>query len=155
MAGHLSLFVLGVYIIPSSGDPVSDTLYLTIPSQQHTIVSRCEQLGAITPMSRALPQTTASLSSHFQQVFNSALKLYEKRTKNDLRAHPLAAQLQACDSSDAILAVLQTQVEGLSQSQIADDRWTKWLDPTVNVLFALSATLGEGVGLVCLRYRLI
>jgi hypothetical protein len=27
---------------------------------------------------------------------------------------------------------------------------TKWLNPTVNVLYALSATLGEGVGLVCL-----
>jgi hypothetical protein len=27
---------------------------------------------------------------------------------------------------------------------------TKWLNPTVNVLYALSATLGEGVGLVCI-----
>jgi hypothetical protein len=27
---------------------------------------------------------------------------------------------------------------------------TKWLNPSINVLYALSATLGEGVGLVCL-----
>jgi hypothetical protein len=27
---------------------------------------------------------------------------------------------------------------------------TKWLNPTVNVLFTLSASLGEGVGLVSL-----
>jgi len=102
-------------------------------------------------MSLAHPQNTASSSSQFQQIFNSALKAYEKRTKKDLLLHPLAAQLQACDSPDAILAVLQKQVNELNQSRNADDRWTKWLDPTVNVLFAFSATLGEGVGLVCLR----
>ncbi|KAH9178001.1 hypothetical protein EDB89DRAFT_1819122, partial [Lactarius sanguifluus] len=33
------------------------------------------------------------------------------------------------------------------QSQIAYEKLTKWLDPTVNVLYAFSATLGEGVGL--------
>jgi len=104
-------------------------------------------------MSPAHPQTTTSSSSgsNFQQIFNNALKAYEKRTKNDLLAHPLAAQLQACHSPDAILAVLQKQVERLNQSRNTDHRWTKWLDPTVNVLFSLSATLGEGVGLVRLR----
>ena len=102
-------------------------------------------------MSSAHPQTTASSSSNFQQIFNNALKAYEKRTKNDLLAHPLAAQLQACDSPGAILSVLHKQVEELNRSRNTDDRWTKWLDPTVNVLFSLSATIGEGVGLVCLR----
>ena len=94
-------------------------------------------------------QLTAS-SSNFQLIINNALKAYEKRTKNDLLAHPLAPQLQACDSPGAILAVLQQQVQGIDQSR-SDDRWTKWLDPTVNVLFTLSSTLGTGVGLVCLR----
>ena len=98
-------------------------------------------------MSSAHPQTASSFSNS-QQIFNNALKTYEKRTKNDLLAHPLAAQLQACHSPDAILAVLQKQVEELNQSRNTDDRWTKWFDPTVNVLFALSATLVEGVGLV-------
>jgi len=101
-------------------------------------------------MSSSHRQTAASSSSNFQQIFNNALKAYEKRTKNDLLAHPLAAQLQACHSPDAILSVLQKQVEELNQSR-NDDRWTKWLDPTVNVLLSLSATIGEGVGLVCLR----
>ncbi|SRR5216683_799716 len=102
-----------------------------------------------------MPHTppTATSSPNFQLIFNNALKAYEKRTKNDLVAHPLAAQLQACDSPSAILGVLQQQVEDLNQSRSTDEiyeRWTKWLDPTVNVLFALSATLGEGVSLVCL-----
>ena len=88
-------------------------------------------------------------SSYFQLIINNALKTYEKQTKRDLTAHPLALQLQGCDSPGDILAVLQQQVQGLDQSQSRDDRWTKWLDPTVNVLFAFSATLGSGVGLVC------
>jgi hypothetical protein len=93
---------------------------------------------------------TSASSLNFQLIINNALEAYKKRTKNDLLAHPLAPQLQACDSPGAILAVLQQQVQGLDQSR-NDDRWTKWLDPTINVLFSFSATLGTGVGLVCSR----
>jgi hypothetical protein len=93
---------------------------------------------------------TAASTSNFQLIFNNALKAYEKRTKKDLLAHPLAAQLQACNSPGDILSILQQQAQGLDQSQ-SSDQWTKWLDPTVNVLYALSGTLGEGVGLVSLR----
>ncbi|KAI0000832.1 NACHT domain-containing protein [Russula compacta] len=90
----------------------------------------------------------ATSSSNFQFIFNNALKEYERKTKKDLLAHPLAAQLQACSSPTAILAVLQQQVQQLDQSQTTDDRLTRWLDPTINVLYAFSGTLGEGVGLV-------
>jgi hypothetical protein len=79
------------------------------------------------------------------------LRPIQETTKKDLRAHPLVTQLQSCNSSSAILAVLQQQLQGLDQSRASDDRWTQWLDPTVNVLFTLSATLGEGVGLVCVK----
>ena len=100
-------------------------------------------------MSHSRATTSVSSSSSFQLIINNALKAYEKRTKKDLLAHPLASQLQACDSPEDILTVLQQQVRGVGQSQSADERWTKWLVPTVNVLFAFSATLGSGVGLVC------
>ena len=93
---------------------------------------------------------TAASSSNFQLLINSALDKYKERTKNDLRAHPLAAQLQSCDSPSAILAVLQEQVQGLDQSR-SDEQWTKWLDPTVNVLYVFSSILGSGVSLVCFR----
>ena len=89
-------------------------------------------------------------SSNFQLIINNALKEYEKRTKQDLLAHPLASQLQACDSPTAILNVLHQQVQGPDQARSNDDRWTKWLEPTVNILYALCDTLGEGVGLVSL-----
>jgi DUF438 domain-containing protein len=87
-------------------------------------------------------------SSNFQSLFNAALKEYEKKTKKDLLAHPLAAQLQSCYSITAILTTLQDQVQQFDQRRRGDERLTKWLNPTVNVLYAFSATLGEGVGLV-------
>ena len=65
-----------------------------------------------------------------------------------LLTHPLAAQLQACDTPSSILVLLRQQVQELDRSQSSDGRLTKWLDPTVNVLYALSATLGEGVEVV-------
>ncbi len=94
--------------------------------------------------------STPTSFPNFQLIFNNTLKAYEKRTKKDLLAHPLAAQLQACDSPGAILTILHQQVQELDQSGSSDGRWTKWLDPIVNVLYAFSSALGEGVGLVCL-----
>jgi len=98
------------------------------------------------PMSQA-PSTPTS-SSNFQSIFNAALKAYEKKTKKDLLAHPLAAQLQACNSPADILAVLQDRVKEFDQSRSVDERLSRWLNPTIDVLYAFSATLGEGVGLV-------
>jgi fungal STAND N-terminal Goodbye domain len=93
---------------------------------------------------------TSASSSNFQLIFDDALKAYEKRTKNDLLTHPLAAQLQRCNSPSSILDVLQKQAQELNQSQRRNERWTRWLDPTVRVLHVFSETLGEGVTLVCL-----
>ena len=89
-------------------------------------------------------------STNFQLIFDNALKAYEKDTKNDILLHPLAAELQACRSPGSILAVLQQQVQELDQSRTSDERLTKWLEPTVNVLYAFSETIGEGVSLVSL-----
>ncbi|KAH8990842.1 hypothetical protein EDB92DRAFT_729072 [Lactarius akahatsu] len=88
---------------------------------------------------------TPSKAARFQAIFNAALKSYQKQTKRDLAAHPLTSRLQSCDSTRAILGVLQDQVREFDQT-CGDDRLTKWLSPTVNVLYAFSAALGEGVG---------
>ena len=93
---------------------------------------------------------TSAASSHFQAIFDAALKSYQKQTKKDLVAHPLASQLQACDSTTAILAILQNQVQEFDKSQSGDERLTEWLTPTVNVLCAFSAAVSGGVGLVSL-----
>ena len=93
---------------------------------------------------------TTTPSSSYQFTFDNGLKTYQKHTKVDLLTHPFLHQLQACESPAAILAILQQQVQGLGQSLSGDDRWIKWLDPTVRVLHAFSGNIG-GVGMVCLR----
>ena len=92
--------------------------------------------------------TASSSSTNFQLIINNALNKYKKRTKKDLITHPLAAQLQSCSSPGEISAILQQQIQGLDQSQSIDERCTRWLDPTVNVLSVLSSTLAAGVSLV-------
>src|SRR5712691_116996 len=72
----------------------------------------------------------------------------QKTTKYKLLTHPLATQLQSCDSPADILSVLQDLVQQFDQSSSSDQGLSSWLGPTVNVLFAFSAALGEGVGLV-------
>ena len=101
-----------------------------------------------------MPATTASSSSsesRFQAIFQVALKSYQKQTKKDLLVHPLASQLQDCDSTTAILVILQDQVRQFDKSHSGDEKLTKWLGPTVNVLSAFSATISSGVCLVRLE----
>ena len=97
-------------------------------------------------MSQAPSASTST--SNFQPIFYAALKEYEKKTKKSLLAHPLAGQLQACNSSSDIFTVLQDKVKEFEQSRSADERLSRWLNPTINVLYAFSATLGGGVGFV-------
>ena len=97
---------------------------------------------------------TSSSSSNFLPIFNAALETYESTTKNKLLTHPFANQLQSCDSPAAILTVLRDLIHQFDQSRSGNERLRNWLDPTVNVLFAFSATLGEGVGLVILKVNI-
>ncbi|KAI9513500.1 hypothetical protein F5148DRAFT_1145450 [Russula earlei] len=92
--------------------------------------------------------STASSSSNFLAVFNAALETYEKKTKSKLLTHPLAAQLQLCDSPDAILSVLQHLVQQFDQRGSGDSRLRDWLNPTVNILYTFSAVIGSGVALI-------
>jgi hypothetical protein len=98
----------------------------------------------------AVPSTSTS-NSNFASIFNAALESYKRKTKKDLTSHPLLLSFQSCDSPEAILTVLRDQIPAFNQSQNSDDRLTKWVTPTVNVLYAFSATVGQGVGLVCIR----
>ena len=100
-------------------------------------------------MSQNFP-TSSSSSSNFQSIFNAALEAYENKTKKKLLTHPLATQLQSCHSPTAVLSVLQDLIQKFNKRRGSDERLKNWLNPTVNVLYSFSATLGEGVGLVSL-----
>ncbi|KAH9009054.1 hypothetical protein EDB85DRAFT_2283296, partial [Lactarius pseudohatsudake] len=91
---------------------------------------------------------TATSSTTFETIFTAALKSYKQQTKRDLTSLPLSTNLQSCDSPSAIINVLRAQFRTFGRSQAANERWTKWLDPIVNVLYAFSVTLGNGVGLI-------
>ena len=97
---------------------------------------------------------TSQSAGNFVSIFNAALESYRRKTKKDLVSHPLLPTLQSCESPEGVLAVLREQVDTsafLSQSRIGDDdvELMKWVAPTVNVLYSLSGTVGQGVvGLV-------
>ncbi|KAF8263087.1 hypothetical protein EI94DRAFT_1741814 [Lactarius quietus] len=99
-----------------------------------TLVRSLDSSSDLTsPMSQA---STSTASSRFQAIFDAAMKSYQKQTKTDLSTHPLASQLKSCDSTNAIFAVLQTQIREFDQAHSGDERLTRWLNPTVNVLWA-------------------
>ena len=98
----------------------------------------------------AIPSTSTSRSS-FVSIFNAALETYKHKTEKDLASHPLLPRLQSCDSPDAILTVLREEIPAFNQSENGDDGLTKWVTPTINVLHAFSATLGQVVGHVNIR----
>ncbi|KAH8982132.1 hypothetical protein EDB86DRAFT_381343 [Lactarius hatsudake] len=97
-------------------------------------------------MSTSLQPSSSTPNCH--PIFEKALKEYKKKTGKDISTHPLAEEINGCSSIEAVLALLQGKANELSQSQSSDERLTKWLTPTVNVLNALSSTLGVGVGTV-------
>ncbi len=109
-------------------------------------------------VSLSSPQSTMSTApftstspSNFGSIFNAALESYNRKTKKDLVSHPLLPSLQSCDSPNAVLTVLREQVPAFNQSQNCDDGLTKWVAPTVNVLYPFSETISQGVGLVSIK----
>jgi len=94
---------------------------------------------------------TPTATSNYQVIFDNALEAYKKKTKKELRSHPLLPKLQACNSPDAILAVLREQIPAFDQPHSTsgtNDKLTNWLNPTVNVLYSFSEAIGAGTGLV-------
>jgi hypothetical protein len=89
--------------------------------------------------------------SHFQELFETAFRDYEKQTGKTLVDHPLTEKLQSCDSVESVTAVLREQTETHSEIRGKD----KVLKPLKNVLsvlhklFSASAVnFGQHLGLV-------
>ena len=86
--------------------------------------------------------------SNLASIFDSAIQAYKKNTGKAITSHPFATELQSCDSPDAIFTVFRRHIPSSDRSQGGCEGFAKYLIPTVNVLYAFSATLGEGAGLV-------
>jgi hypothetical protein len=90
-------------------------------------------------------------SVKFPEVFEVALKEYLEKTGKDIKSDLLFAKLENCNSSDAVLGVLEEQA--LAFEQYRKDgkvQLMRRLKPTVDVLLRLSTNdyLKEGIGSV-------
>ena len=92
-------------------------------------------------------QKTPLPSSNFTSIFNTALEEYKRLTGKDLHFHPFAVAFGVCNTPEAILNVFQRQAQAFEKFR-AEDKLMRWLNPTVHVLFRLSAVLGEAIDLV-------
>jgi hypothetical protein len=106
-------------------------------------------LNNFSPMSQT-PSATSE-DPNFQSIFNDAVKAYNEKTKGTITEDPLLAELGPCTSANDILIVLHRRDRDLSASGSGSESLTKWLTPTINVLYAFSATIGGGVGLVSIN----
>jgi hypothetical protein len=111
------------------------------------------RIPTIPYLTRTMSQTSPSVASrsNYQIIFDSALEAYKQKTGNDLISDPLFQSIENCQSPDAILAILQEQILEPGQAQSSRNKLTMWLDPTVNILNAVSATTGGFGGLVSLK----
>jgi hypothetical protein len=87
--------------------------------------------------------------SRLQVLFEAALQDYEEQTGIVLAKHPLAEQLQTCDSVESVTTVLREQTQAFSDFR-GKDNVLNSLKNAVSILHKLSATtdLGQAIGLV-------
>ena len=93
-------------------------------------------------------QASSSSTPNYQPIFEKVKEEYKKKTGKDLSDHPLDAEINGSGSPETIRKILEGKANELKKSRSGDARLTKWLIPTVNVLNALSVTLGLGVSSV-------
>lgn len=85
-------------------------------------------------------------SVSFQTLLESALLQYEENTGVTLSKHPLALQLQSCNSVEDFNKLLQDEAKDLRENE----RITKSMKTIVSVLTPLNsvASLPDAVGMV-------
>jgi hypothetical protein len=88
-------------------------------------------------------------SARFRAIFESALQAYENKAGLMLAKHPLAVQLQSCQSLESTIAVMQGQAQAFGEFQ-GIDRVMKSIRSIVSILTRLStsASLSDSIGLV-------
>ena len=87
--------------------------------------------------------------SPLQVLLETALQDYEEQTGIALDKHPLAEQLQNCDSVESVTAVLCEQIQAFKEFR-GKDKVLKPLRSVISVLYNLSAVpdFCRSIGLV-------
>ena len=94
--------------------------------------------------------SSSSPSLQLPLLFDAALQSYERQTGMKLIDHPLARQLENCNSVDSIMDILQHQIHTLTEFRGGNGKVMNSLKRAVHILHALSTntTLSEGISLV-------
>ena len=93
-------------------------------------------------------------SPSLQVLFEAALQDYERQTGIALSKHPLAEQLQNCDSIESVTAVLREITQDFIEFR-GDDKVLKPLKKAVLVLYNLSAIANFGPDISLVRSSVI
>jgi len=92
---------------------------------------------------------SSPFNDNLTAIFNAALDEHQRVTGQRLENDPSAVELAACNSPEDILGFLQAQANAVVEFRKRRiERMMAQLNSTVNVLFALSAALGDVAGVV-------
>jgi hypothetical protein len=94
--------------------------------------------------------TTSSTSNI--KLFTDALTDYARITGIDLSTNPFAITLEQLDSLEAILQLLQEREKAFKKFRNKNRRLINYVTPCVEVLHAISETLGEALSLPAVSY---
>jgi len=117
----------------------------------HHLPSTC---GLLTADRSSLLSHISSISDmsqlSFRILFDSALQDYKDKTGNTLTDHPVAKQLETCESVNSITAILQEQARSFCEFRENDGKLMKALNSSVDVLCApsISSALDDAIGIV-------
>jgi hypothetical protein len=89
-----------------------------------------------------------TISSSNLQLIIDALGDYADRMGIDFSTNPFAAELQRCNTPDAILRLLRQRENAFIRFRESNRTLINCFSPAVQVLHAFSATFGEAVSLV-------
>ena len=84
-------------------------------------------------------------------MLDLALSEFKKNAGKDLLSNPHAIELQGCTSVDDILDILQRRANMFKEIKDGNRGLMKCISSSVNILYAISAALGDGIGLVRLK----
>jgi hypothetical protein len=89
--------------------------------------------------------------TRFRALFGSALQAYEKKVGVSLAEHPLAIQLESCDTVESITAILQGEAQAFSGLQ-GNDRIMMSIKNTISILTKISPTASLAVDISLVRH---
>jgi hypothetical protein len=104
-----------------------------------------------------MSQPSSSLSSNFRILFDAALQDYQDKTGDTLTDHPIAKQLETCESVNSITVILHEHARSFREFRENDGKLMKALNSSVDVLCSpsISSALNETIGLIVRRNAFI